>query len=113
MKNDLKTMSRKELEELRVEIDKALVERAETERKEALEAARKAAEAYGFSLDELTGKAAKTKTRAAKSNDGRAKVEPKYRNPADASETWSGRGRAPKWMAEYLAAGGSKEDCAI
>ncbi|MEJ2035208.1 MAG: H-NS histone family protein [Maritimibacter sp.] len=109
----MKSMSRKELEELRKDVDKALIDLAESEKKAALEAAKKAAEAFGYSLDELTGKGSKAGSRGGKSNDGRAKVDPKYRNPADASETWSGRGRAPKWMAEYLAAGGSKEDCAI
>lgn len=27
-----------------------------------------------------------------------AKVAPKYRNPANASETWTGRGREPLWI---------------
>src|SRR5258708_679900 len=33
------------------------------------------------------------------------KVEPKFRNPEDASVTWSGRGKQPKWMSELLATG--------
>lgn len=33
------------------------------------------------------------------------KVAPKYRNPADASQTWTGRGVAPKWAAELKKAG--------
>jgi DNA-binding protein H-NS len=28
----------------------------------------------------------------------RSKVAPKYRNPADPSQTWSGRGRQPRWF---------------
>ena len=36
------------------------------------------------------------------------KVLPKYRN-AD-GQTWTGRGVAPKWMSDALAAGQSKED---
>jgi DNA-binding protein H-NS len=35
----------------------------------------------------------------------RAKVKPKYRNPANASETWSGRGRQPRWFAAAIKAG--------
>jgi DNA-binding protein H-NS len=118
MKADLKNMTRRELEKLRADIDKALARLAETEKKAALEAAEKAAKSFGFSLKDLTGTKAPAKEKAAtprrgKSKDGRAKVVPKYRNPADAADTWSGRGRAPKWMSEYLAAGGSKEDCVI
>ena len=28
------------------------------------------------------------------------KMTPKYRNPANADEIWTGQGRAPKWMPE-------------
>ena len=33
------------------------------------------------------------------------KVLPKYQNPAQPSETWSGRGRMPRWLAAQLSAG--------
>ena len=32
----------------------------------------------------------------------RALVAPKYRNPEDASQTWSGRGKRPLWMVAAL-----------
>ena len=35
----------------------------------------------------------------------RSKVRPKYRNPANASETWSGRGRQPRWFSAAIKAG--------
>lgn len=35
------------------------------------------------------------------------KVEPKYRGPD--GETWTGRGRAPRWLAELEAAGKKRE----
>jgi DNA-binding protein H-NS len=31
------------------------------------------------------------------------KVEPKYRNPADTSQTWSGRGKRPAWFIAAVA----------
>ncbi|WP_425520343.1 H-NS family nucleoid-associated regulatory protein [Stenotrophomonas pavanii] len=34
-----------------------------------------------------------------------SKVAPKYRNPANPSETWSGRGRQPKWLAALVQKG--------
>lgn len=37
--------------------------------------------------------------------DGRAVVPPKYRNPDNPGETWTGRGRQPKWLAAKIAAG--------
>ena len=40
-------------------------------------------------------------------------VRPKYRNPALPAETWSGRGKQPKWVVAWLAAGNSLDDCRI
>jgi len=45
-------------------------------------------------------------------NAGR-KVEPKYRNPANPAETWTGRGKPPRWLAAELADGKSKDDFLI
>jgi DNA-binding protein H-NS len=41
------------------------------------------------------------------------KVLPKYRNPDERSETWSGRGRRPRWMTKALLAGRSIEEFVI
>jgi len=41
------------------------------------------------------------------------KVAPKYRNPANRSETWAGRGAVPRWMAAQIKAGKKREDFAI
>lgn len=48
----------------------------------------------------------------AKKKTGR-KVPPKYRNPDNASETWTGRGRKPKWVEAALASGKSLDDIKI
>lgn len=37
----------------------------------------------------------------------------KYRNPADASQTWSGRGREPGWFKDAIAAGRSAESMLV
>jgi DNA-binding protein H-NS len=42
--------------------------------------------------------------------DQRRELAAKYRNPTNPSETWSGRGRKPKWVEEKLAAGRSLEE---
>jgi DNA-binding protein H-NS len=41
------------------------------------------------------------------------KVFPKYRNPSDPSETWSGRGKQPRWLAAALNAGHTIEEFVI
>jgi DNA-binding protein H-NS len=40
-------------------------------------------------------------------------VQPKYRNPADPSETWAGRGKKPRWVVAALKKGKSLEDLRI
>jgi DNA-binding protein H-NS len=41
------------------------------------------------------------------------KVAPKYRNPAKPSETWSGRGKQPKWVIAQLQAGKTLDDLSV
>jgi DNA-binding protein H-NS len=41
------------------------------------------------------------------------KVEAKYRNPNNPSETWSGRGKTPRWLAMLIASGGKPDDFRI
>ena len=41
------------------------------------------------------------------------KVKPKYRNPARRSETWTGRGRMPVWMADLVKKGKKPNDFLI
>lgn len=77
----------------------------------------------GWSFEELYGAngavAAKApaaaKSTRAKSAKGRSlgKVAPKYRNPANPQETWTGRGRQPRWLAGETAAGKKLEDFLI
>jgi DNA-binding protein H-NS len=38
---------------------------------------------------------------------------PAYRNPCNSAETWTGRGRKPKWVREALARGVRLEDLTI
>ena len=40
-------------------------------------------------------------------------VFPKYRNPAELSETWAGRGKKPRWLAAQLKSGKQIDDFRI
>lgn len=82
------------------------------------------AAAEGYSMAELYvmpgtrgGKRPATKKAAKKaaSTKGRklGKVAPKYRNPANAKETWTGRGLKPRWLAEQVRKGKKVEDFLI
>ena len=50
-------------------------------------------------------KGSKRTVRAKASKLAGVKVEPKYRNPKDKTQTWTGRGRAPVWAAALKKAG--------
>lgn len=45
--------------------------------------------------------------------DGRGKVAPKYKNPDNVFETWTGRGKQPKWVVAALAGGKTLEQLLI
>lgn len=103
-KIDLNAMSLQELKELHREVGKAVANYEDRKKKEALAALEEQARKLGFSIAELTGaKVAKT----------RAPASAKYANPADPSDTWSGRGRKPRWFAEAIVAGASPESMAV
>lgn len=79
-----------------------------------------AARASGYTIAELfsgtTGEAKPVEARKATSRTSRAgaKVAPKYRNPKDPAQTWSGRGLKPVWLRDAISDGKSKlEDFAI
>ena len=101
----LEKMSRKDLIELRDQVEKALKSAEKRERKEALKAAEKAAAEFGFSLSELSP-GASGQSKAGKSNA-------KYKNPANPEQTWSGRGRKPQWVHDALKAGSDISDLEI
>ena len=50
-----------------------------------------------------------------KSTKGRSlgKVAPKYRNPANAKETWAGRGKQPRWLSAETSKGRKLEEFLI
>lgn len=102
MSINLDNLSHGELVQLISDAQKAL-KSLETRRKaEAKRAAESAAKQYGFSLDDIMSAGVKT-----------SKGAPKYANPDDASQTWTGRGRKPNWVIDALAAGKPLEDMAI
>jgi DNA-binding protein H-NS len=101
---DLNAMSRKDLLKLKSDVEKAIASVGDRERRAALEAAEKAAAEHGFSLSDLTG------TAGGRGKGRKAKGPAKYRNPADPSQTWSGKGRRPDWFKAAEAAGKSPAD---
>ena len=108
MKINLSGMTRKQLEKLRGDVDNALKDVVSRDRKEARKAAAQAAAKFGFSLDDLNGGAGGGAKRA-KKPAGVAK----FANPADPSQTWTGKGRQPQWYKDAVAKGTDPKKLAI
>lgn len=74
--------------------------------------------AHDISLEELTqaftkGQPGRKKSsKAVKAPTSRTPVAPKYKNP-DTGETWTGRGKAPRWITAAEAEGWNREDFLI
>ncbi|MEQ9447402.1 MAG: H-NS histone family protein [Rhodospirillaceae bacterium] len=102
MNIDLDGMSPDELKKLIADAQKALKSVDQRRRAEAKRAAESAAKEFGFSLDEVMEAGPKG-----------SKGAPRFANPADPSQTWTGRGRKPNWVIEALDQGKSMDDLAL
>jgi DNA-binding protein H-NS len=97
-------MSLKELVALQPRLDKAIAEARRRERSDVKEKIATLAADAGFSVSELFGTGRGLKG---------SKVAPKYMNPDNKSETWTGRGRQPRWLVAKLAKGGKLDQFKI
>lgn len=104
---DLKSMNRTQLDDL---IARARERQDELEREKVAKLRDKfsqLAQAEGLTIEEVLGR---TRTRSARKT---GKVKPKYRNPADSEQTWSGRGKRPRWFVAAIDAGRTPESMLI
>ncbi|WP_412565246.1 H-NS family nucleoid-associated regulatory protein [Thalassobius sp. MITS945101] len=99
---DLNALSLAELKSLEKKVTKAIASFEDRKKKEALSELEAKAKELGYSLSELTGGKAP-----------KVAGTPKYANPDNADQTWTGKGRRPDWFNAALEAGKSPEDLAI
>jgi len=103
---NLSELSFTELKALHEQITTAIEQQQAADKAEAKKQILELAKSYGLSLDEVLNKATTTGT-------VRKPVEAKYKNPNDATQTWTGRGRKPAWVQAQLDEGFSLEDLAV
>ena len=99
MARDLDRMSLKELQELEVKLKRAKAGVEDRGRADLRKKIETMVAAAGFKMSDIFG---------ARGGKGRT-VAAKYANPDDPSETWTGRGRKPRWLAAKLKEGGKVE----
>lgn len=103
MRDDqLEKLTVAELKELGARVETAIASRLVDERNRLREELKSLAEEAGYTLAEIVGG-------GGKGGKGRT-VAAQFVNPADPRETWSGRGRQPKWLAARLKSGATRED---
>ena len=93
----INTLSNDDFEALLTYIDKQKKKRARNILTEAQRQARRFSKNVGLSLG----------------NQRPGKLQPKYANPGNPEQTWSGMGRKPEWFRRYIDNGGSERDMLI
>lgn len=101
---DITTLSIPELKTLLAQIPKEIERRQKEEKVRLLKDIESIAAKHGFALSDLLDNAPEKE---------RKPVAVKYRHPSNVEFTWTGRGRQPKWVAEFLQGGGSLEQLLV
>ena len=106
MKINLDKLGLDELKKLQKDVAVAISSFEDRRKKDALAAMEKAAGEFGLTVKDVLG---------AKKRGSAAKVPgvAKYRNPADKSQTWTGKGRRPAWFIAAIESGKSEKSLKI
>jgi DNA-binding protein H-NS len=99
--NSLDSMSFAELAQMQARIERLKIEKQNSERNELRQRIIAMAKEHGFESSDLFGKG----------RNGKGSVAVKYRDPHNAENTWTGRGRMPRWLVAATKGGkAQKED---
>ena len=108
MMQDISNLSVEELRRLTVQAEALIESKKDQEIEDAYNSVMQIAKTVGLTLEELieygTNKRKKTTRKA---------VEPRYRNTENSAETWTGRGKQPRWLVAQLEKGAKLEDFLI
>jgi DNA-binding protein H-NS len=102
---NIQKLSLAELVELQSRVNGMIDLRRTEEQAKVREMAAELAAEAGFSLEEVLANGGANKRAKRKG----VKVELKYRNPKNPSQTWTGRGRQPRWLVAELEKGKKRE----
>ena len=108
MKPDISDLSVEDLKRLQAEAEALIASKKDQAIEVAYNQIIAIAENVGYSVEELLelGEQKRKKTT-------RKAVEPRYRNKNNAEETWTGRGKQPRWLVAELEKGAKLEDFLI
>ena len=103
--SEYSNLSETELQAVINKAEKALKDKQSQKRKDVITQIKDLAASIGVTVDFQDAEVKRTRK-------GK-KVAAKYLNPDDASQTWTGRGVAPKWMQALLKSGRDKSEFLI
>jgi DNA-binding protein H-NS len=121
-KTNLSNYNLAELKSLQFDIEKEIKSRQQDEVRKAREQILAIAQDVGVPVADLIAKASGGKNGGGKNGGGKnggakkgggQQGQARFRNPSDESQTWTGRGRQPKWIAEAVSGGKSLDDFRI
>jgi DNA-binding protein H-NS len=97
---NIENMSFAELTAMQARIERVKVDKQHSERTELRHKLTDMAKQHGFDIHELFGRGRK----------GKGSVAIKYRDPNNSANTWTGRGRPPRWLAAATKGGKVKRE---
>lgn len=100
-----------QLKELQASLPELIQARQNEEHKKAQLELEALARQLGFELGDFTRKAPGGQSQALGKQRKPAAV--KYRHPENHALTWTGRGRSPKWVTEFVASGRKLDEATI
>ena len=98
---NIENMSFAELTAMQARIERAKVEKQSAEREALKQKVTDIAKNAGFDIHELFGRGR---------GGSRGKVAVKYRDRSNPANTWTGRGRMPRWMVAATKGGKAKKE---
>jgi len=96
--NSIDSMSYAELAQMQARIERLKIEKQNAERSELRQRILAMVKEHGFEIQDLFGK------------DRKGNVAVKYRDPQNPENTWTGRGRMPRWMVAATKGGKVKKE---
>jgi DNA-binding protein H-NS len=111
---DLNKLDYTQLRELAAQVAQQIAVAQKQALQRAGEQIEEIAKSLGMSVPELLEATGVQRQKAKKQSGAPGmKGQALYHNPADASQTWTGRGRKPFWLVQYLGKGGELEKLRI
>jgi DNA-binding protein H-NS len=105
---DISNLSVEELKRLQQEAEVLIASKKDQAIEDAYNEILAIAENVGLSIEQILEFGSSKRKKGT-----RKAVEPRYRNSANTAETWTGRGKQPRWLVAQLEKGAKLEDFLI